>query len=280
MPKQVQLAFQLLRWVPDVVRGEFVNCGVVLRETWPGGRVMVRFARDWSRVRAIGSAPAMEIVQELAEELAHRLTVVEQDDDRRSLLDVARSSFSTGLQMTEERGCVAEGMEVEIDRLLRMYIEPQRPQRVARSADVLGRAGIVRSIRREFEQTGLWAMMRKEIAAAEYTGPGDRLRIDCGYRVEAAKEERAVRMIQAVSLRHEAKTAKALAFSAVRLREGVRRRESAALRLTAVVEPKEEIDSAEGWSFAVEALGMLGIGVTTTRELNELAALARYELLM
>ena len=276
----MQLAFRLLRWVPDVVRGEFVTIGVVLRESRPGGRVMVRFTSDWSRLRAMGSSLEIEVLRELAEELAQRLVLMEQDDDRRALLDVACSSFSTGLQITEERGCLAEGMETELDRLVRMYAEPRKPERVGQLVDVPGRAAIVRGVRREFERSGLGAMMRREIAAAEYTGPGDRLRIDFGYRVESAKEERAVRMIQAVSLRQDAKMAKALAFSAARLREGVRRREGAALRLTAVVEPREEVDSAEGWTFAVEALEALQIGVLTTHGLPELAALARHELLM
>ncbi len=280
LQEQVQLAFQLLRWVPDVVRGEFVTIGVVLREPWPGGRVMVRFADDWSRVRAMGGGLEVEVLRELAEELAQRLAVVEQDDDRRALLAVACSSFSTGLQLTEERGCLAEAMETELDLLMRMYVTPRPVQRVLQSAERTGRAGVLRSMRREFERTGLWGLMRKEIAAAEYTGPGDRLRIDCGYRVEDAEGERAVRMIQAVSLRHDATMAKTMAFSASRLREGVHRQEGAALRLTAVVEPRDAVDSATGWQFAVDALETLKIGVVTTEGLPELAALAREELML
>ena len=42
--------FFLVRYVPDPVRGEFVNIGVLLREAG-GSAAQVRFTRDWTRVR-------------------------------------------------------------------------------------------------------------------------------------------------------------------------------------------------------------------------------------
>ncbi len=57
MQPRMACEFFLLRYVPDVVKGEFVNIGVLLRET-AGSRqagrqawAQVRFTRDWSRVR-------------------------------------------------------------------------------------------------------------------------------------------------------------------------------------------------------------------------------------
>jgi hypothetical protein len=37
-------------------------------------------------------------------------------------------------------------------------------------------------MRGEFERAGVWDLLRKQIRAAEYTRPGDPLRIDMGYR--------------------------------------------------------------------------------------------------
>ena len=48
--------FQLLRYVPDPVRNEFVHIGVILREADAGGASAhseVRFTRDWRRVRCL-----------------------------------------------------------------------------------------------------------------------------------------------------------------------------------------------------------------------------------
>ena len=74
--------------------------------------------------------------------------------------------------------------------------------------------------------------MRKQIAAADYTRPGDPLRIDCGYRPNGV-----LRMFQAISLETDADDAKLLAFSALGLIAGVKRVEDADLELTAIVEP-------------------------------------------
>ena len=43
-----QLEFFLLRYVPDAVKGEFINFGVVLLE--PGGGGEIRLLKDWRRL--------------------------------------------------------------------------------------------------------------------------------------------------------------------------------------------------------------------------------------
>ena len=271
---RVACEFMVLRWVPDVVRGEFANVGVILREARPGGRMLVRFARSSSRVRAVDPTVDTGLMEEIAEELAQRLPAVMQDDETRPLLDVLLSSFSNGLQVTEPRACLAESLDAEMDRLLTMYVEPAVRVREARG-EATGRAALVRGMRREFEQVGVWALLRKGIAAAEYTGAGDRLRIDCGYVVE---EARRARMFQAVSLAGEVDGAKVLAFSAARLREGVRRVDGAELELMAVVEPESAASSVEGYRFAVSAMEGAAIRVVTTAEMAGVAEMARREL--
>ena len=78
----------------------------------------------------------------------------------------------------------------------------------------------------------MWDLLRKRIAASEYTRPGDPLRIDVGYRPNGM-----IRMFHAVSLEPGVEMAKVLAFSAAGLRAGVERVEKAELELTAVIEP-------------------------------------------
>ena len=86
-------------------------------------------------------------------------------------------------------------------------------------------------MRTHFEAAGVWTLMRKQIAAADYTRPGDPLRIDCGYR------NGVVKMFQAISLETDADEAKLLAFAAQGLRDGVERVDKAELELTAIIEP-------------------------------------------
>jgi hypothetical protein len=119
--------------------------------------------------------------------------------------------------------------------------------------------------------------MRKRIAAASYTRPGDPLRLDCGYRPNGV-----IRMFHAVSLEGDSELAKVLAFSVPALTEGVRRVENADLELTAVVEPLREAageaEHEDQYRFAVETMEARKIRVLTTSDMGRVAETARREL--
>ena len=51
MAERKQCEFQLIRYVPDPVKNEFVNIGVLLRAE--GEQSTLRFTRDWGRVRCL-----------------------------------------------------------------------------------------------------------------------------------------------------------------------------------------------------------------------------------
>jgi hypothetical protein len=124
----------------------------------------------------------------------------------------------------------------------------------------------------------VWDLLRKRIAASEYTRPGDPLRIDVGYRPNGL-----IRMFHAVSLEPGVEMAKVLAFSAAGLRAGVERVEKAGLELTAVIEPAarlagEEPERLEMYRFGVETMEEHQIRVLTTSDLGRVAETARREL--
>jgi hypothetical protein len=60
-----QLEFFLLRYVPDAVKGEFVNIGLLMREPNGGeGRFSgMRMTEDWSRVRCIDPEADLEVLK-------------------------------------------------------------------------------------------------------------------------------------------------------------------------------------------------------------------------
>jgi hypothetical protein len=288
--------FQLLRYVPDAVRNEYVHIGVILREQAAEdrpGRTEVRFTRDWRRVRCLDPDADTALLEGMESELRRRL---EQDSGGR-LMRILEESLSLNVQMTEPKAYLAESMPAGMEELMRLYVEPPARERVAR---VSGRAAIQSRMRTEFERAGVWELLRKRIAASEYTRPGDPLRIDVGYRPNGV-----VRMFHAVSLdpgigagigpgigsRSGTGTvtglemAKVLAFSAAALRAGVERVEKAELELTAVVEPAarlgatdEEPERLEMYRFGVETMEEHQIRVLTTSDLERVAATARREL--
>ncbi len=285
--------FFLLRYVPDVVKGEFVNIGVLLREaaeTRAGrGRgdawAQVRFTRDWSRVRCIDAEADIALLEGLEQEIGARLSSERSGAvPYRDVVSLLQETLSNSVQMSEARASLAENMTAELEQLMRMYVEPIGRPRVR--AVKSGRALLQGRLRTEFERAGVWAAMRKRIAAAPYTRPGDPLRLDCGYRAEAATKadpDAIIRIFQAVSLEGEIEAARVLAFAAPQLREGVRRVEAARLELTAVVEPlrtvsEEEDEARERYRFGVDAMEQQDIRVITLNDLARAAETARREL--
>ena len=67
---------------------------------------------------------------------------------------------------------------------MRMYVEPMTGEAERRATWAGGDCG---AMRREFERAGVWGLMRKRIAARQYTRAGDPLRIDCGYRARTGQ---------------------------------------------------------------------------------------------
>lgn len=265
--------FRLIRYVPDAVRNEYVHIGVILREQGSGEAAEIRFTQDWRRVRCLDPEADTSLLEAMESELRRRFTA-EPDGNLMRLLTEA---LSLNVQMTEPKAYLAESLPAGMDELMRLYVEPPKRERVPRLS---GRAAIQVKMRGEFEQAGVWDLLRKRIAASDYTRPGDPLRIDVGYRPNGI-----IRMFHAVSLEPGVEMAKVLAFSAAGLRAGVERVEKAELELTAVIEPAarlgasdEEPERLEMYRFGVETMEEHRIRVLTTSDLGRVAETARREL--
>jgi Protein of unknown function (DUF3037) len=268
-----QCEFHLFRYVPDIVRNEFVHIGVILREQGSREAARIQFTRDWRRVRCLDPDADTALLENMESELRLRF----QAEPEGSLMRLLSESLSLSVQMTEAKGYLAESLPAGVEELMRLYVEPPPREQVPRLS---GRAAIQAKMRSEFEQAGVWDLLRKRIAASEYTRPGDPLKIDAGYRPNGI-----IRMFHAVSLEPGLEMAKVLAFSAVGLRAGVERVEKAQLELTAVIEPAarigataDEPDRLELYRFGVETMEEHHIRVLTTSDLGRVAATAQREL--
>jgi len=272
--------FQLLRYVPDAVRNESVHIGVILREQG-SAHAEVRFTRDWRRVRCLHPDADTALLEGMESELRRRLEA--QPEGR--LMQILEESLSLNVQMSDPKGYLAESLPAGIEELMKVYVEAPPRDRHPRPS---GRAAIHAQMRIEFERAGVWDLMRKRIAASDYTRPGDPLRIDAGYKPNGL-----VRMFHAVSLDPGIASgagaglelAKVLAFSASGLRRGVERVEKAALELTAFIEPAarvgatdEEPERLEAYRFGVETMEEQQIRVLTTADMGRVAETTRREL--
>jgi len=273
--------FRLIRYVPDAVRNEYVHIGVMLREQGSREPAQIRFTHDWRRVRCMDPEADTALLEGMESELRRKL----QEDPDGKLMRILIEALSLSVQMTEPKAYLAESLPAGIEELMRLYVEPPPRARISRLS---GRAAIQARMRTEFEHAGVWDLLRKKIAASEYTRPGDPLRIDAGYRSNGVihpAETSFIRMFHAVSLEPGVEMAKVLAFSSAGLRAGVERVEKAELELTAVIEPAlklgatdEEPERLEMYRFGVETMEEHHIRVLTTSDLERVAETARREL--
>jgi hypothetical protein len=316
---RIPCEFFLIRYVPDVVKGEFVNIGVLLREvgTEPGRAAASRllFTRNWSRVRGLYPDANIAMLESLEAEILVRLKdealqPVEVLYPRR-ILATLLDSCSNSIQISVPQACLVENLQVTLDQLMRLHVESLKERQVTRERT--GRSAIVAAMRTAFEKTGAWSQMQKRIPAAQYTRPGDPMKLDCGYSIEVPDRERqaatdredAIRIFHAVSLERDVESAKGLAFSAPQLREGAVRlhkkrcvdtgRNPTGLEfdLAAVVEPLRSLSAESGeetnaddfgdevaelYLFGVFTMESAGIRVLTMNNLVAAAERARSEL--
>lgn len=267
MNERIPCELTFIRYVPDPVRAEFINIGVLLREAGRPESAQVRFTKDWSRVRCMNPDADVEALEGLETAIRRAL-----ETDDQATLKKFEESFSQQVQLSAPKACLSESLPAEMEQAMRLFVDRQKRERVTR---LKGRAAIYARMRDEFERAKVWDLMNKRIAAAKYTRPGDPLRIDCGYR------NGQVRMFHAVSLESDVELAKGLAYSIEALSAGVREAEGAELELTAIVQPRASVEGEEQlalYDFGRDTMESRKIRVLTMNQLPDIADTARREL--
>ncbi len=278
-----QCDFFLLRYVPDVVKGEFVNVGVVLLENGGGGFTDVRFTRDWRRARCLDPELDIELLESYEGELRRLLQSRVPEiinyrgpmSRREWLLAQMQQSFSGALELAPMSAVLTESPRAELGKLAQAYLESAARGRRAQS----GRRVIFNTMRDAFEQAGVWELMLKNIEVARYTRQGDPLKIDCGYRVPGAGvgANGVIHLFHALSLATDVDSAKVLAFSYSDLREGLNAAEHALSDMTAITEDGLDLRD-EGVAFALATLQNSEIAVARVSQMPQVAERARVEM--
>jgi hypothetical protein len=275
-----QCEFYLLRYVPDVVKGEFVNVGVVLLESGDDASAFtdVRLTHDWRRVRCLDPEVDVGLLEALEQDLRSKLQSHVPEiinykgpmSRREWLLNLIETGWSGTLQMTPATGILTHSPEAEIGILAKAYLESPQGQRAERVAR--GRHAISIAIREAFMAKGIWEHMWKDIQIGKYTG--DNLKIDCGYKPNGT-----IHLFQPASLvgELELNRTKSLALSYQKFAPVMATAEKAAPILMAITE--EGLNYNEpGIAFARQVLGESGVDVAPVSMMPVLAEQARSEL--
>lgn len=277
--ERVKCEFLLVRYVPELVKEEFVNIGVLLREKAEagepsGGPAQVRFTKDWSRARCMNPELDIASMESVTAELAQRL---EDVNDGTTFLASLEDMLSNQFQLSRPRAYEAENLAAGMDMLARMYLERQKRETAAKRS---ARQSIYQTMRRTFAQAGLESFMQFRIPVTRYIAGADTLRIDCAYSNGGMK------MFQAMPLEN-LDGAKVLAFTAPALAAGVLREAGINLELTAIAEPlirksdgslKQNDDEHDLYQSGKRILEQAGINFLTTAALPRIAEGALKEL--
>ena len=263
-----QLEFFLLRYAGDVTKGESVNLGVVAiasGEGVAGGFADVRFIRNWRRLHCYDPLADSEEIQAIEREIRRDL----QEPARRAeMLKRLNDAWSNVIRFDRLQGCLTESPALEMERLSAIYLETPAG---ADKREVSGRARITGVMRAEFEKAGVLGLMLTNVPVAEFTKPGDPLKLDFGYGAGDT-----FKFLHAVSLVQRVESGMVLASRFPQIAMGMQAKKNMKAWLTAVVDddlpPRNEVD------FTREMMRENGIVVARAAEMAQIAEGIRLEL--
>jgi hypothetical protein len=116
-----QYSFSIIRYVPDMVREEFINIGVLICDLSGARPPMVRLTRNWTRLRSLAPDADVETLQALEQDLNLYSAQMSGAD---SLMNSIQDSFSSNLQLGPSRGRAAESMDRLAEDLMTLYVHP------------------------------------------------------------------------------------------------------------------------------------------------------------
>jgi len=226
-------AYHVIRYTPNLVRDEWVNIGVLLFDP-ERGRVLRRLIEEpgeFARVRRLHPAADEELLHRLANDFEAQLAG--QGGNAMAQLQRLEQTLSNTIQLSPQRGLLAEDLDIELDRLYHEHVEPPRPGRSVE--DVNTRHAIRNRANQVFRGTGIWPRLERRVRVDEFTYAGDPMRLDYAYRRNGTRG-----FVQVLPLGRDPGQAKVLAFTAEAIRQKVAHTEFLAV---SEVEPRPEENS-------------------------------------
>ena len=204
-PRQM-LRYRVLRYTPNLIRDEWVNVGVLLEET-EGPRRAVRVVEEEgeiARVRRLHPGADEGLLRALPSEFDSRLRAPQEEV--RVYLEKLDQTLSNVLQLSPQRGLLADDFDAELERLYGEYVSPPpSPRGVVRNM----RGWIRNRLRDVFRRRGFTGKIDTSVRVEEFTQPGDPFKLDYAYRYNGTKG-----YVHSVALNRDAAQAKVLAYTA------------------------------------------------------------------
>src|SRR5271168_674115 len=198
--------FRILRYVPNLVRDEWMNIGVLLVD--PAGELhslLLQEEADFARLRRLYPEADIAVLRSLAGDFQARAA---RAGEGAALLAGLEETLSNALQLGTQKAVLTTNAGAELERLFHDQVEPAVYRASGAAEREPNRAVIRRRAREIFHRNRLDPMLRYGVHVDEFTTPGDPFRLDFGWR-------NGVRgYLHSVPLARDAGQAKVLAFTA------------------------------------------------------------------
>jgi len=217
-------AYHVLRYTSDLVRDEWVNIGVIVFDPLTGALRLrlVEEQDEYARIRRLQPAADEDVLRSFRDHLEDQFSTYLRNrraelggtpdvgEELQKLIENWNSTLSNGLQLAPQKGVHADDLDVELDRLYTEHVAP--PRKVIRVGAPGSRAMIRSYCSQVWKAAGLWDRIQKSVRVAEFTFPGDPMRIDYSYRRNGTRG-----YVQMLSVSRAPGDCKLFAYTAARI---------------------------------------------------------------
>jgi len=219
-----KFVYHVLRYTSDLVRDEWVNVGVILFDPLTGALRLrlVEEQDEYARIRRLQPKADEDVLRSFRDHLEDRFATflrnrrAEQDEtasvgkELQKLIDDWNHTLSNGQQLAPQKEVYADDLDIELERLYTEHVAP--PRKVIRVGAPGSRAMIRSYCSQVSKAAGLWDRTQKSVRIAEFTFPGDPMRIDYSYRRNGTRG-----YVQTLSVSRSPTDCKLCAYTAARI---------------------------------------------------------------
>jgi hypothetical protein len=224
MQSERTCAYRILRYTPNLVRDEWVNIGVLVYDPQSGERRLrlIEEQEEYARLRRLHPGADESLLRALRDTLEDRFDSAAGSNGHgtngggssggalQELLRKWDDTLSNALQLAPQKGVVTSDLDAELERLYTDHVAlPRVPGRVGAPGS---RAQMRSYCSQVFHHAHLWNKIQKSVRAAEFTFPGDPMRIDYSYRRNGTRG-----FLHTLSISRAPGDSKVLAYTAERI---------------------------------------------------------------
>jgi hypothetical protein len=210
-------SYFLVRYVPDVVKEEFINIGVLL--FCPAEQFLdCAFSDDWRRLKRFHPQADTEFFKLLQADFKNQIG--EHKKDLASYVLEMQQSYSNLIQLSPPRTCLTTDLAAQLQDLFSRHVVvplSAPPEQGASPTERGARRLIKRRMADSLNRHGVLGheLFRRQVPASDWTGTGDPFVFDFGYKPpeQPGKPNGRVKLIHTLSLKMDPKLAKELRWT-------------------------------------------------------------------